>query len=118
MTTNILTRGNMNISAITKGFILPTFQFEIVTRRGGSIAYHEDELYEQILKARDKRDRERLSGNIDYDIEYINIIVDWGKNNDKSDKKIYAELIKKKITTELLTNFNESFKINVTLLEK
>lgn len=116
---NILTGGNMNISAITKGFVLPNFQFEIITpRRGGGGAYADVELYEQLLKAREQRDQERLSGNTEYDIEYINVIVDWGKNNDKVDKKIYAELIKKKITAQLITKFNESFKINVTLLDK
>jgi len=121
ITNNIMTRGNMNISAITRGFILPAFQFEIVTKKGGGSSYYDAELYDQIRKENELRQRDlsgATSGTTDHDIEHINVMVDWGKNNDKSNKKIYAELIEKKITAQLLTKFNESYKINVILLDK
>jgi len=109
---NIITRGNMNISALTKGFILPQFRYEIRrSRHGGGSSYGEgyNELHKDL-------DRHKLSGitQEDYDIF---VYVDWDGKQDKHGKEIYVELIQNKIEVQLLTDTNEKYKINVELIE-
>jgi len=108
MASNLLTRGNMNISAITKGFILPSFEFEIVTptrriRGGGSAAFYEE--VEQLHKKKEE-------------IDHINIFVNWNKSSYKMGKKVTVELIQKKLNVELLTRFDSTYNINVKLIDE
>lgn len=102
---NIITRGNMNISAITKGFILPTFKFEIRRKRGGSI---EGDGYKELQEELKKLRKE--------DIDAINVFVNWNKNVEYN-KKIYVELIENKIEAKLLISTNEKYKINVEIIK-
>jgi len=108
---NIITRGNMNISAITRGFILPYFRFEIRKKGGGSDQYGEGlrELQHELKK---------LTGVTEEEVDYIAVFVDWNKDVDKYGKEIYAELIEKKITAQLLKHTNEKYKINVELIKE
>ena len=104
---NIITRGNMNISALTKGFILPTFKFIIRKRRGGGSSVQGEGLGHL---------KRELSGQTYDDIDIIEVYIDWNKEVDKYGKDVYVELIKKKIEVQLLKSTNEKFKITVELI--
>jgi len=85
---NLITKGWLNISALTKGFILPVFKYEIKKRGGGggwtiSSGYKEENLIRDLRDVKEE------------DIDYIKVWVDWNKTK-KYNKKIYAELIKRK----------------------
>ena len=98
----------MNISALTKGFILPTFEYEIITKKkgGGSSGTGVVGLKGDLKKYKPE------------DIDVIKIYVDWDKKKYKHrDKEIYAELIEKKISVELLGESNEKLNISVELLD-
>jgi len=97
----------MNISALTKGFILPQFKYKIRLRRGGSL-YGDN--YDQLKNDLQKQNIEN--------IDYIKVYVDWNNNNNKYDKKIYVELIKKKIEVKLLNQIKKQYNITVELLNK
>ena len=98
--------GNMNISAITKGFILPSFTYEIRrVRHGGGSSYGVG--YDDLQK-----DLQKFSGVTEDDYD-IFIFVDWDKKIDK-DIKVYAELIEKKIRVELIP-FDKDKKIKITV---
>lgn len=110
ITTNIITKGWMNESAITKGFISPAFQYIIVRKRkGGSPGIARDSEYLE--------DDLRRLRKIGEEVDYIQVYVNWNKHVEKYDKKIYANLIKQKIEVQLLTNLDEKFKIKVKLIE-
>lgn len=107
ITHNILTRGNMNTSALTKGFIVPSFKYEIITpinRYGGGGA---DAFYDEIEQLRKRKE----------DIEYINIYVNWDKTIYKYGKSVTVDLIQKKISAELVSKFDSKYNINVNLIE-
>jgi hypothetical protein len=107
--TNIITRGNMNISALTKGFILPFFTYEIRTKAGGSGAYKGASLYElerDLAEIRKKKE----------EVDAILVFVDWNKKVSRFGKEVYAELIMKKIEAELIKSTNEKYKITVQLI--
>ncbi len=104
---NIITRGNMNISAITKGFILPNFTFRIRRKGGGSSV--EGEGYGQLQKELEKQLRKA-------DIEAIEVYIQWNKGVEHN-KKIYAELIEKKISAKLLGDTGNEYKIEVNLIK-
>ena len=110
ITTNIITKGWFNESAITKGFILPTFQYVIVRKRkGGSPGIARDGKYLEDELRRIRKIEE---------IDYIQVYVNWNKNVEKYDKKIYANLIKQKIEVKLLNNLDEKFNVKVKLVEE
>ena len=95
----------MNISLLTRGYILPIFEYIIITRSkirtGGSGLGHLQTDIEKI--------------GVD-EIDVIKVYVDWFKHkNKKKDKKIYAEIVEKKIEAELLKKFDKKIKINVEL---
>ncbi len=108
---NLITRGNMNISAITKGFILPSFKFIIRRKGGGSPQYGEgiDHL---------KTELKKLTGKTYDDVELIEVYVDWNKEVEKHSKEVYVELIQKKIEVQLLKSIKEKYKIKVELIKK
>lgn len=109
ITTNVITKGWLNESAITKGFILPGFQYIIVRkRRGGSPGIARDSEYLEDELKRLKRE----------DVDYIQVYINWNKSVERYDKKIYANLIKQKIHVQLLNNLGENYKIKVKLIEK
>jgi len=105
---NIITKGWLNISAITKGFILPFFKYVIVTKKSGgssAYAYEEEDFYKRLREAQ-KQD----------DIELIKVYVDWSKKSTKQDKHIYAELIKKTIEAKLIKNDFKDILIDVEII--
>ena len=108
---NIITRGNMNISAITRGFILPSFKFVIRRRRGGSPA---DVIGEGPHQLRHELEELRKRNE---EVDAIDVYVEWNKDVEKHGKKIYVKLIEKKITADLLKYTNEKYKINVELVK-
>lgn len=94
----------MNISLLTKGFILPVFEYVIITRRRRHGGMGLGPLQDDIKKI-----------GID-EIDVIKVYVDWYKHKKtKKDKKIYAEIVEKKISAELMKEFNEEIKIDVEL---
>ena len=95
-TNNVLTRGNMNISAITKGFIFPSLSY-IIRKKGGG-GDQKGDSYEEFQK-----DLERLRKEQE-EIDAITVYVNWNKEVDKYGKKVYVELIENKIRAELLPN--------------
>lgn len=106
---NLITKGWLNISALTKGFILPYFRYVIRRRGGGTYdGYGEENFYRDLRKNKPK------------DIDVIEVYVDWNKKKTKHDKKIYVELIKKKIEVKLLKEHKEykDIKIDVKLEEQ
>lgn len=109
LTTNIITKGWLNNSAVVKGFILPSFQYIIRKRKGGSSSVVRDSEYLE--------DDLRRLRKIGEEVDYIQVYLDWNKRDGKYEKKVYANLIKTKIEVQLLTNLNESFNIKVNLIE-
>lgn len=108
---NIITKGWLGITALYKGFVLPFFKYEIKRKRGGgggyavSSGYREENLVKDLTNVREE------------DIDYIKVWVEWDKNVHKYDKKIYVELVTKKIQATLLEKHNFSnIKIDVELI--
>ncbi len=112
ITTNIITKGWMNISAITKGFILPSFKYIIRKRPSGGSSFVQEEL----------RDQQRLIDDLrkaqiaDEEIDYIHVFVNWDKQTFKYGKNVFVELIKKKIEAEISTALSSQYDIKVELL--
>lgn len=108
---NIITKGWLNISALYKGFVLPFFKYEIRRKRGGSppnvlsSGYKEKDLYDDLRKIKKEDD------------DVIVVFVEWDKKAQKYDKKIYVELIKKKIEVQLLEQKLPNYKIDVEFLK-
>jgi hypothetical protein len=102
--TNLVTKGLLNISDITKGFII--IGYEIVPpphfkgKRGGSSPFiSETDFYESIKKYED--------------VDVIKVRIDWKKKY-KGNKLIEAKLIKSHIETRILEETGK--KINVELI--
>lgn len=112
ISTNIITRGNLNISAITKGFVLPFFSYEIKVRKGGGSGTYKGtgyyELERDLYEVRKKKE----------EIDSIVVYVDWYKKSYKYDKNIYAEIITNKIEAELLEKTKEKYTITVEFIKK
>ncbi len=107
---NMVTKGLLNISNITKGFILPGFEYVIIRRvRYGGGGMDSGMPYKG-------RDLEQLVKDVEEigveEIDYIEVYVDGYKKRKKGGK-IYATLIKSKIEAELLTKFKEKPKIKI-----
>lgn len=110
--TNIITRGNLNISSITKGFILPFFTYEIKVRKGGGSGIYKGsgyyELERDLYEIRKKQE----------EIDAIVVYVDWYKKQSKINKNIYADIIRNKIEAELLERTKEKYEITVEFIKK
>lgn len=109
-TKNIITKGWLNISALYKGFVLPFFKYEIISKKGGSpyiisSGYREENLYRDLTKIKED------------EIDIIKVYVNWDKDSQKYNKKIFAKLIKKKIEVELLEKKFSKFNIKVEIIE-
>lgn len=101
----------MNISAITKGFILPFFTYEISTSGGGSGDYKGAGLSQL------ERDLEDIRLKKDQ-VDAITVYVNWNKKVSRYGKEIYADLIMRKIEAQLLEITKEKYKITVELIEE
>ena len=109
ITTNIITKGWMNISAITKGWILPSYQF-VIRRKGmrGGLPGWSDELKSAEELIKDLRKSQELGE----EIEYIQIFVNWDKQVFKYGKNIYVDLIKKKIQAQIFESISTTYDIS------
>lgn len=106
--TNLVTKGLLNISNITKGMILVGYEI-VFKKRGGSSAdvkktiplhYERESLYNEI-----KRHDEE-------DIELIKVYVDWNKNG-KGFRKIEAKLLRSQIEAEILNETRKKIKVQI-----
>lgn len=114
ITNNIITKGWLNISAITKGFILPTFQYIIYVKKKGGVSAFEPHpkddkhLYDDLKKLKEQG----------VDVDHIEVFVNWDKQPFKWGKNITAQLIQKKIEVELLNNLHNNYNISVKFIDK
>lgn len=108
ITTNLVTKGLLNISNITKGMI--EIKYEIVFRKRGGGAqkapgiplhYDKESLYDEIRR----HDEE--------DIECIKVYVDWEGSPRKGNKKIKAELLKTFIEAEILEKTSKHISVQI-----
>ena len=108
ITTNLVTKGLLNISNITKGMIL--IQYEIVfKKRGGGggespripLHYDRESLYNELRKHNEE------------DVDYIKVFVDWNNHGLKGFKKIEVKLLKAHIEAELLQETSKNFKVQI-----
>ena len=104
--TNLITKGLLNISNITKGMI--EIKYEIFFRKKGggaqkapSLHYDEESLYDEI-----KRHDEE-------DIDYIKVYVDWKGSPRKGTKKIKAELLKSFIEADILEKTSKKVSVQI-----
>lgn len=103
----IMTGGLISSFPLMSG-ILSTFKYEIITksgRHGGGYSYHEL--------------REELRKMPFYDVEAINVYVDWFKKPNRN-KSIIAERIESKIYADMVNEFgveSHGIKINVIKLD-
>lgn len=112
---NLVTKGLLNISSITKGVV-----YQIVFKnkkiRGGGSAYEEilpplyyekQNLYNEIHKLEED------------DIKIIKVHVDWDKHGKVfktlDEKRIEVKLIKKHIKAEILKETNKNIKIELII---
>ena len=110
ITTNLVTKGLLNISNITKGFIQSSYEIVFRKRGGGSadvpkktipLHYERESLYDEIRRHEED------------DIELIRVYVNRdGKY--KGFKKVEAILLKNNIEAEILNETNR--KINVEII--
>ena len=114
ITNNIITKGWMNISAITKGWILPSFQF-VIRRKGmrGGLSGWKEELKQGDELIRDLQKAE-LKGE---EIEYIQVFINWDKKVFKWGKNVYVDLIKKDIQAQISIATSISYNIQVELIK-
>jgi len=104
-TLNLVTKGLLNISNITKGMILG---YTIIQKKGGGGSqtppiykiYNDEQFINDIRKIKEE------------DISVINIKVDWKKTK-KNQFKIEAKLLKKKIEAVLLEKTGKKIKIEL-----
>jgi len=106
ITTNLVTKGLLNISNITKGMIQIKYQI-IFRKRGGSSAnvvhsYDNDEaFYDELRKHKEE------------EIDYIKVFVDWKGAKLKAFKKIEVKLLKEHIEAEILLKTNKKFTVEI-----
>ena len=117
LASNIITKGWMNISALTKGIILPTCKY-IIRKRKGGLAGNDGWIDTR------KRDEQHLIDDLrkirenGEEIESITVFVNWDHQADKYGKTVYAQLIQKKIEAKLLYNDLDSHTIKVELIQE
>jgi hypothetical protein len=107
ITTNLVTKGLLNISNITKGMI--EIKYEIVFRkRGGAqkapgipLHYDEESLFDEIIRHEEE------------DVECIKVYVDWKNLSKKGIKKIKAELLKTFIEAEILEKTTKHITVQI-----
>ena len=105
---NLVTKGLLNISNITKGIVYQLVLKKVKKRRGGSspdvqkppLYYEREPLFTEIKK----HDEE--------DIELIKVYVDWDKRS-KTFKKIEAKLIEKYVKAEILKETSKNIRIEI-----
>jgi len=105
--TNLVTKGLLNISNITKGMIFPVYEIVFKKRVGGGsgprvpLHYNRESLYDEI-----KRHDEN-------DIDLIKVHVDWSGSSLKGYKKMEAKIIEKYIAVEILHETNKKIKVQL-----
>jgi len=105
LTISLLTKGILNDSKITNGFISYEFISNNIKVKHGSGGYAALVHDYSIQKPKQKED-----------IDCIKVTVNWNdRPKDYIDKKIYVEFIKNTISVELL--INENVKIDINLID-
>ena len=106
ITTNLVTKGLLNISKITNGMIQLKYQI-ILKKRGGSSA--------NVVKSYDNDDSfyEELRTHNEKDIDCIKVYVDWKGASLKAFKKIEVKLLKEHIEAEILLKTNKKFTVEI-----
>jgi hypothetical protein len=104
ITTNLITKGLLNISNITKGFILVNYEIVFKKKGGGSsvhipLHYEKNTLFDEIRKHKED------------DIDLIKVYVNW--NTTKNNETIKVELIKKQIEAEILLETTKKIKVEI-----
>ena len=106
---NMVTKGLLNISNITKGVIL-TYEIVYKKKKGGSSVdptargYYNNKEEEEFFNNIKKRKSD--------EIDVIKVKIDWNKTK-KSDRKIEAVLLKKHIEAELLNKTGKNLKVEI-----
>lgn len=115
---NLVTKGLLNISNMTKGMVV--IGYEIIKKRksgGGSGAYAGITLpygkthYEPTFK--DPKDFYKDIKEIDDDVDLIEVYVKWDKQINTKDKKIEVEMIQRKIEAIILQETNKNIKVQI-----
>jgi hypothetical protein len=107
--TNLVTKGLLNISNITKGMILISYEIVFKKRGGGGgwtpkqvpLHYSKDSLYDELRK------------HDEDDIDYIKVYVDWSDHSLKGFKKIEVKLIKAYIEAEILKETTKKITVQI-----
>lgn len=110
--TNLVTKGLLNISDITKGMISIT-GYQIVTkRRGGGSSYDDVENYPIFKKINDKKELfNEIKNQVD-EIDYIKVEVDWFREH-KYPTLIEVKLIKSFIEAEILNETGKNIRVEL-----
>ena len=107
---NLVTKGLLNISNITKGMILISGYEIVLRRRGGSpphvprVPLHYDEK-EKLFYEINQYEQE--------DIELIKVYVNWQESPTKGYKKMEAQLLKAHIEAEILQETNKHVQVQI-----
>ena len=118
---NIVTKGLLNISNITKGIVYQLVLKSQKRRHGGSGKEYPDynsdpEFYDKNQQIPLYYEKEPLYNEInkyeEEDIELIKVYVDWDKRG-KAFKKIEAKLIEKYVKAEILKETSKNIKIEI-----
>lgn len=108
---NLVTKGLLNISNITKGMLLLGYKITPrIIKKGGSPQYDDRPIFKKYEEPEDFiKDVKETE-----DIDYIEVTVDWNKKIDKKNKKIESELIKRQIEVILLRDTGKNIRVEIT----
>jgi hypothetical protein len=108
--TNLVTKGLLNISNITKGLILVSYEIVFKKRGGGGgyanapkvpLHYERESLFNEIRNHNEE------------DIDCIKVYVDWSDHSLKGFKIIEAKLLKTHIEAEILNETNSHVTVKI-----
>jgi hypothetical protein len=113
ITTNLVTKGLLNISNITKGMILVSYEIVFRKRGGGGGSVPTPKLREVPLHY----DKETLFYEIqkhdEEDIDFIKVHVNWKDPPLKGYKKVDVKLLKAHIESEILQETNKKITVQI-----
>jgi hypothetical protein len=114
LATNLVTKGLLNISNITKGMIILQFEVVFKKRHGGGMAGDGVSIQKPPLYYDSKETLFReLPKLIEEDIDVIKVYVNWNKSSYKGSKKFEAKLMKTQIEAEILNETGKSITVEI-----